>query len=471
VQKPQTIDVNRVIEEQRLGGFLVTLMALWTLVMVFDGYDQLSIGFAAPYMIREWHLNRAVFGAVFGIGPFGLLCGGILFSYLADTVGRKPILLTTTGLFSLTTLATVYVHNLSELIVLRFLCGIGLAGMFLVGVAMCLEFVPRRFRATAVIIISIGFSIGASGGGFVSAALIPHHGWPIVFWVGGLAPLVVLAACAWLLPESIRFLAVKRRRPQEIARVVRILQPGIEIAPDASFVASDDEHLAGRTLNAFVLRQLFYGRLAWMTPLLWFCYIMSATGTFFMSSWTPTLAEGLGIKPANAAIATSLFSIGGALASLVLARFVDNFGAIAIAILPLLAAPVIASLGIIHFSDASFIIALFSVGFFMIGAHTGLHSISGIFYPSSCRASGSGWALAVSRIGAIGGPVMVGVMLAMRVPLSTIFFISAVPSLVFAMTVFVLGLFHRQLKREEAAFDARSGALSAGIPARRFQDA
>src|ERR1700733_9662194 len=160
------------------------LMALWTLVMVFDGYDQLSIGFAAPYMIRQWHVDRAVFGAVFGIGPFGLLCGGVLFSYVADTIGRKPALLMTTGLFSLATLATVFAHDISQLIVLRFICGVGLAGMFLVGVAMCLEFVPRRYRATAVIIISIGFSIGASGGGFVSAWMIPHFGWPIVFWVG-----------------------------------------------------------------------------------------------------------------------------------------------------------------------------------------------------------------------------------------------------------------------------------------------
>ena len=68
-------------------------------------------------------------------------------------------------------------------------------------------------------------------------------------------------------------------------------------------------------------------------------------------------------------------------------------------------------------TDAMYLVTMFAVGFFVIGAHGSLHSIAGVHYPSAYRANGAGWALAISRLGSIGGPLIGGFMLAAHWPL------------------------------------------------------
>jgi AAHS family 4-hydroxybenzoate transporter-like MFS transporter len=225
----------------------------------------------------------------------------------------------------------------------------------------------------------------------------------------------------------------------------------VTVPPGAEFFLGDEAHLAAKS-SMFILAPLFKGRLAWMTPLLWMCYVASSGTVFFMSFWGPTLVEALDVRPGPAAIAASLFSIGGLIAAVTVARFIDRLGAIVIAIMPLIASPLIAMLGTVRLSGDMYMPAMFVVGFFTVGGHASLHSIAGIFYPSACRSNGTGWALSVSRLGTIGGPYLGGILLSAHMPLRQIFIIAALPSLVFAVGIFCLGLIHRRILRDEAAF-------------------
>ena len=455
------LDLTLVIEGQKLNGLIVRLLVLSTRITFFDGYELNAISFAAPSIMREFGIDRAAFGRVFGIGLFGFMIGGFIFGWLGDRIGRRPTIVIAAAAFGVFTFATSFASTVTAFIWLRFIGGLAIGGLVPVAWALNIEFAPLRFRATVVTVIMLGYSVGSSLGGAISAWLIPVYTWRVVFWVGGILPIAVAVLLQFALPESIKFLAVKGRRLDEVARSVRRLRPDIAVPPGTRFVVSD-EHAGQGSARNFRLPMLFRGRLALITPLLWIAYIGSSMAVFFLTSWMPTLAEASGLDRSTAALGAGLLSIGGAVGGLLLMRFVDRFGAVVVTIMPAIACPLIAMVGMYHFGSSNFMIYMFIVGLFVIGGHTGLHSIAGLFYPSAIRSNGAGWAISVAKVGSIAGPWIGGILLGAHLPLRDIFLFAALPPVLFVVCIFPLGLLHRRLMA-----DQRSAAREAG----RLQEA
>ena len=194
-------------------------------MLFLDGFDTQAIGYVAPALAKEWGLTKGALGPVFSAGLFGLMIGALVFGPLADRVGRRKIIIFSTLAFGIGALATAFVQDVNTLLAIRFLTGLGLGGAMPNAIAMTSEFNPRRRRATMVMIMFCGFSVGAALGGFLAAALIPHFGWRSVFVVGGVAPLLLVPILALRLPESVRFLALTGRANERVARVARVHQP------------------------------------------------------------------------------------------------------------------------------------------------------------------------------------------------------------------------------------------------------
>jgi AAHS family 4-hydroxybenzoate transporter-like MFS transporter len=137
---------------------------------------------------------------------------------------------------------------------------------------------------------------------------------------------------------------------------------------------------------------------------------------YFFAYWSPSVFEALGFERAVAANAASVNSAAGALGGLLLMRFTDRLGAIAIAIMPLIAAPLLLLAGFVDLGYWGFLAANALIAVFLIGGHFGLHSIAGIFYPSAYRSNGAGWAISVAKIGSIAGPLIAGRLLETSLP-------------------------------------------------------
>ncbi|MBV9563320.1 MAG: MFS transporter [Bradyrhizobium sp.] len=437
------IDVTGVIERQRRNRLVLTVITLSTLMMFLDGYDLQAMAFAAPSIVRSWGIDKAALGIVFSAGLFGILVGGLVFGYLGDRIGRRLAILASALVFGGFTLAAAWAETTTHLIVLRFLAGLGIGGLSPLCYSLNLEYAPNRFRGTVVAIIMVGYVAGASVGGFIAAGLVPIFGWPIVFWIGGVLPLAAAVLCFFTLPESVKFLVANDREPQEVARILNLIEPGLAARADSRFVIHEEAQTGGSGLAAKLVA-LFDGRLAVVTPVLWFAYIASSMTMFFLNSWTPILAEASGHTPAQAALGLTVLSLGGAIGGLTAGRVLDRFGVIAIAILPLVAAPLVASLGFGGLGDSTFFAALLGAGFFVIGGHQGLNSTVGLFYPSANRATAVGWALSVAKIGSISGPLIGGFLLAGHTPLGTLFLLAAMPPVVVACCVLVLGMSQRR---------------------------
>src|SRR6266446_9596245 len=189
-----TVNVQEFIDGRKLSGFQVRVFALCALIVLIDGFDTQAIGYVAPAIVRSWHVDRAALTPVFSAGLFGLMIGALSFGPIADRFGRKPVLVLCTLFFGLMSLLTVTADSLSSLIALRFLTGLGLGGAMPNAIALTSEYAPKRVRATAVMTMFTGFSLGAAVGGGVAAALISRFGWQSVFVLGGTFPLLLAAA-------------------------------------------------------------------------------------------------------------------------------------------------------------------------------------------------------------------------------------------------------------------------------------
>jgi MFS transporter, AAHS family, 4-hydroxybenzoate transporter len=449
---PTTIDVAELVERQRLGGFLLGLVAISWIIIFFDGFDSQAIAFAAPYLSSEYHLDRVMMGNIFSSGLFGTLVGGFAFGYLGDRIGRRPSIIMATAAFGVLTLAFVFADGYLSLLALRFVDGIALGGMLPLTWALNIEYAPKRYRSTIVTVIMIGYSAGIAVGGPAANWLIPQHGWQSLFAVGGALSLVAALVLAAALPESARFLASKGRDPRRVADLLRRLT-GEPVPDDAHFVVADE---AGHARD-FDPALLFRGRLRVITPLLWLAYIASSMAVFFLATWTPLVFEALDFTRAQAALAGSVNAVAGALGGLLLMRFTDNKGAIAITAMPLVAVPLLLVAAFVAMSQPAFFSLFALIALFLIGGHFGLHSIAGIFYPSAWRGNGAGWAISVAKLGSIAGPWLAGIILSTSLPVRNIFAVLAFCPAVFVVCIFVIGLIHSAMLRDEVA---EAGAAS-----------
>src|SRR3979409_1253673 len=175
------VDVAAFIEHKRVGVFQIKLLLTCAAVRFLDGFDTTAIGFVAPSLAKEWGLTKGALGPVFSAGLFGLMIGALTLGPLADRIGRKKIILFSTLAFGIGTVAAAFIPDVNALLAIRLLTGLGLGGAMPNTIAMTSEFNPQRRRATMVMIMFCGFSVGAALGGMLAAGLIPYYGWRSVF--------------------------------------------------------------------------------------------------------------------------------------------------------------------------------------------------------------------------------------------------------------------------------------------------
>jgi MFS transporter, AAHS family, 4-hydroxybenzoate transporter len=430
--QPTTIDVTDYIDGRKLNAFNFQLVVVSFLVIMVDGFDITVAAFAVPQQIKAWGIqNPGAFGPVLGASLFGMLFGAPIIGYVGDRFGRRRAILLSYVIFGAFTLAAAWSTSLLQLGVLRFLAGIGIGGLLPNVISLNAEFAPRRLQATAVMVSFAGITIGGALPSLVAIYLVPDYGWPILFYFGGLIPLLLAGVIAAFLPESIRYLALHDRQADVLATIQR-MDPGTVLPAGTRFTVQVDQKLP--------FRYLLSGKLAIMTPLLWILFVLNLMAYFFLVSWMPTLLSSAKIPIGQAALATALLQVGGLIGSWSMALPLDRRGMLPIAALFVISVPVIGAIG--YVAEQQSLVALLAIvtaaGFCALGVQSGINAVAAIIYPTALRSTGTGAAFGIGRVGAILGPVIGGRLIDMHLPVSQLYMVAAIPFAIAAVVAFIL---------------------------------
>ena len=430
------------LENQRLGGLQLRVIAICTLIQMCDGYDVGSIGWAVPPLTHAWSIKPSAFAIAFLLSNLGVMAGALISGPLGDRFGRKPMLLASIAIFGLASLASAFAQSLEFLAAMRFFTGLGIAGGFTGTTALTGDYTPQRLRATMIMVTFTGAPLGGFVGGQVVALLL-HEGyhWPVIFVIGGLFPLALLLIMWLWLPESPRFLA-KRGNLTESQR--ELLQR-LGITPGRDEAAVD-------VARGNPIAMLFGEGYALATVLLWIIFFCSLLNLYLFVFWLPEILHLTGLTPAQAVFATSLHPLGAIAAVLYLGLLIDRFGPerslaahfavgiVFIALIALIAMPYTVLLAVVFLS-----------GMTIIGSQTGANAACGALYPARMRTSGIGWALGIGRLGGIAAAPLGGYLLAQGLAPRHVFLSACLFAIIAAVCTALLAVSGKRAGAQQAA--------------------
>jgi AAHS family 4-hydroxybenzoate transporter-like MFS transporter len=426
----QTLDVRAYVNDRKMTGYQWLLLGLCFFIVATDGMDVAVMGFLAPDITREWGISRAAFGIVMSAAPFGLAVGALLVGPLSDRYGRKSLLMGAIALFGTFNILSAYTTDVTSLSALRFLTGLGLGAAMPSTTTLLSEYVPERSRSTLLALMFTGFNLGSALVGFGAAALLPHYGWRTVLIAGGAIPLLCLPFYIWLVPESVRFLVVRKYNGDRIARTLRRVCGG-DFSGKARFIVSEppvEKGAPARTLLSPSYRRITFS--------LWATYFMGLLVIYLLSGWLPTLIKDAGLPIERAANLTALFQLGGTVGALVVGFYMDRWTPNRV----IATAYVGGAVFILLLASGSVTSSLFGAyvllaGFCMSGAQTGLNAFAPSCYPTAVRATGVSWMLGIGRFGSISGSFAGGLLLSMGWGFSAVIAILAIPAMTAALSI------------------------------------
>ena len=404
-----TTDLRTRINDSPMTKYQWGAVSICVLLNVLDGFDVLVMAFTAQAVSDDFGISGSVLGLLLSAGLVGMAVGSMALAPLADTIGRRGLILLCLVLASSGMLLSAASQNATQLGLLRVLTGLGIGGILASSNVVASEYASSRWRGLAVSLNSTGYAVGATTGGLIAVVLIGGFGWRSVFVFGGVCTALMIPVVYLRLPESLDFLLT--RRPKNALERINAFaqrsgQPPLAELPVVASDGDSDEAPKNR------VQQLLRGDLKRQTLLVWFAFFLTMFGFYFVTSWTPKLLVEAGLSPEQGVTGGLLLNLGGI------------FGATLLGVLSsrillnkvLVAYMALSGLLLLAFVPATQVVAIafaigIVIGVFVNGCIAGLYALTPVVYPAAVRATGVGWAIGVGRIGAILSPILAGLLL------------------------------------------------------------
>ena len=374
-------------------------VATTVLLSALDGYDVLSVTFAAPAITREWIIGKAELGIVLSAGLAGMAAGSFLLAPLADVFGRRLLILGSLLVLAFGSLGTSLAGSIDEISIWRVVTGLGIGTCIAVINPTAAEFSNARSRPLAIALMALGYPVGGLLGGLLAALIMPVFGWRALFKVGFAAALVLLVITLMLLPESPSYLA-SRRGPHNLTRLNHLLQrcklPAVTAPLTASGQGRGYAGVFARDQIAITLR------LAAINTLV-------ASVSYYVLSWLPQLVSDAGFSASTGSLISAVLSlagIGGGLLVAFLAKRIGQARSTGFAITGL--GLTIAVLGVATSSLTSLLVAAALCGGCLFGSAAGFYGVLAAGYRDEDRAAGSGFVIGTGRISSALAPLLAG---------------------------------------------------------------
>jgi benzoate transport len=426
-------DPRETLASAPMSALQILAVAMTVGLTALDGFDVLSISFAAPGIAAEWGIDRAALGVVLSMELIGMALGAIVLGGVADRIGRRPsmlacLVLMTAGMFMVTVARTIPALELW-----RFVTGLGIGGLLATNNAVAAEFANLRRRSLCVALMAVGYPIGAVIGGSIVKLLLRDHDWRAVFYLGGTITALFIPLVLLVMPESVHWLAQKQPT-KALERInvalVRMGHAAIEALPVIATQAR---------------RRTVYDL---FSPALLLTTILSALACFFhmmtfyfILKWVPKIVVDMHFPAASAAGVLVWANVGGAAGGAVLGLVSQRVGLKPLTIGVMLLSTVMVTLfgrSSPDLNELSLLCA--AAGFFTNAGIVGLYAIYAQAFPTQVRATGTGFAIGLGRGGSVLAPVTAGFLFSWGYGLPTVATYMALGSLFAAGVVALLPL-------------------------------
>jgi putative MFS transporter len=401
---PQTRrGVEEVLRDAGLSRFhrkaVLVTGAAWTFVAM----EILLIGFVQPIFAAKWDLNGTWQGLINSAALAGSLVGSLTLGRLADRIGRRRIFQYAILWYAVFTAVTATAWGPWSVMTFRFLAGLGLGGMLVVDPSMLAEYLPPQRRGRLLVFLDFWWPVGlllAIGLSYVFLGptfdRFGADSWRYLFLAAAF-PAFLTFVVRRTLPESPYFLA-RAGRKEEAAEVLTEIT-GRPVAADEIETPADQRHSS--------IRELFTRALARTDALMigvWVALNISYYGLFL---WLPFVLNGdkFNLDVYLLLTLSALSQFPGYGAAIWLVERIGRKPTIAGFLL-------LGGLSGYAFAAADsatvYVISLFFVGFFNLGAWGALYPYTSELFPTRVRASAFGMLEGVGKAAAIAGPYIFG---------------------------------------------------------------
>jgi MFS transporter, AAHS family, 3-hydroxyphenylpropionic acid transporter len=353
-------------------------LGLCAAAALFEGFDNQSIGVAAPRLALEFALTANEKGLILSAAPFALFVGAAVGGRAGDFLGLRRALIVSMLLFGLCSLLTAVAVGADSLLAARLLTGLGLGGALPAFIALSSDAAPARGRLRTVTAVMAGMPLGGAIAALIALGEGIGWGWRSIFLVGGAGPLLI-ALVMW-----------------------RVL-PGSREAKSRGVTARVDS----------ISATLFAAGRARTTLCLWTAFFFTQLILLLMLNWLPTLIVGLGFSHQQASWTSIWFNLCGSLGAMFLAR--QHAGSRRRLWVVLTYLGMVLALFAVPAFDKVFLLAALACGLaggLIVGAQLLLFALAPLYYEHSSRGTGVGAAVSAGRFGAVVGPLFASVLLA-----------------------------------------------------------
>ncbi|MGA7795824.1 MAG: MFS transporter [Candidatus Acidiferrales bacterium] len=375
----------------------------------FDAFNALSLAFALPTLVRLWHISPKQIGFLISASYVGQLAGALVFSALAEKVGRIRGTTAAIAIMSVMSFGCAVAGNFAALFACRFVQGIGVGGEMPVAATYINELSRAHGRGRFFLLYEMIFPVGLMATGQIGAWLVPAYGWSSIFLLGGIPGLLITFLVARL-PESPRWL-ISKGRIREAEAIVEKIEASTDrrVPVAATFPAASTASLMQRGSWSELLSKLYRGRtlIVWA---LWASAFFVANG---LNNWMPSLYNTVyHLSLQQSLRAASMTNVAQVAVLLVCAFSIDRIGRRNWTVVAfILGGGMLALLGLIGAQKVLGVMILATLGYGLIGSvNAVLYLYTPEIYPTRMRAIGTGLATSWLRIASAVGPALVGFM-------------------------------------------------------------
>jgi len=203
---------------------------LWSWVVALGGFlfgfDTAVISGAEVAIQKYWHLSAFEHGLTVSIALIGTVIGAMLGSRPSDRFGRKNTLYFVAAAYLLSSLGTALTDNWHIFLIFRFLGGLGVGTSSVTAPIYISEVSPAEKRGRLVGLFQFNVVLGILVA-YTSNYVIALFGTGSWRWMLGVqaVPAFIFLLLIRLIPESPRWLVLKKGEDSRALEILRIINP------------------------------------------------------------------------------------------------------------------------------------------------------------------------------------------------------------------------------------------------------